>query len=87
MVDCDWSSDVCSSDLGQELDEGVEALVHPGPLALVRVDDHREPVVPDLVDDDRDQAVLRPRRVRPVLPRARPVEADHRVLHPAHPDP
>ena len=31
--------------LGQELEEGVQALVHPGPLALVGVDDHREVVV------------------------------------------
>jgi hypothetical protein len=46
-------------DLGEVLQEGVDALVHPGPLPLVRVHDHRKEVVTDLVDDGGDQAVLR----------------------------
>ena len=70
--------------LGDLLDEGVEALVHPAPAPLVVVDDHREPVVPDLVNDHADQAVLAPLGVGPVRLGARPLERDHGVLHPAH---
>ena len=69
--------------LREPLHEGVEALVHPRPLALVAVDDHREPEVPDLVDDHLDEALLRALAPRAVLLRARPVEGDHRVLHAA----
>ena len=75
-------------DLGEVLEEGVEPLIHPGPLAFVAVDDHREVDVPDLVDDDADQAVLGVARIgelarllvggRPV-----PVEGDHRIFHAA----
>ena len=42
----------------ENVDEGVEALIHPDPLPLVGVDHHGEEVVADLVDDDRDHAVL-----------------------------
>ena len=67
--------------LRQELHEGVQPLVHPRPLALVRVDDHGEEIVPHLVDDDADHAVLGARAVRAVWLGAAAVEADHRVLH------
>ncbi len=43
---------------GQVLQEGIDPLIHPGPLPLVAVDDHRKEVVADLVDDHRDQTVL-----------------------------
>ena len=72
---------------GLELQEAVQPLVHPGPLALVGVDDHREIDVADLVDDHADQAVLGAFGVGQaavVAPhRARPVEGDHRIFHPA----
>ena len=72
---------------GLELQEAVQPLVHPGPLPLVRVDDHREIGVADLVDDHADQAVLGAFGIgqATVVPphRARPVEGDHRIFHPA----
>ena len=67
----------------EELHERVQPLVHPGPLTLVGVDDHREPEVTDLVDDHADQPPLGPLGVGAVRLRPRAVEADHRVLHPA----
>ena len=67
--------------LGEVLHEGVEALVHPGPLALIGVDDHGEEVVPHLVRDHADHAILRPFAVGAVLLGPPAVEADHRVLH------
>ncbi len=74
--------------LGDELQEGVEPLVHPGPLALVRVHHHGEVGVADLVDHHAYQepslapgvgsgAVL-------LQLGARPVESDHGVLHAPH---
>src|SRR6202171_455413 len=55
-----------------EIDESVEALVHPWVESLVRADDHRDPFVPELVRDHplqifADGAVRR--------------ESQHRVLH------
>jgi hypothetical protein len=35
-----------------DVDEGVEAFVHPGVATLVEADDHREPGVTDLVRRD-----------------------------------
>ena len=67
--------------LGEVLHEGVQALVHPGPLALVRVDDHGEEVVPHLVDDHADHAVLGPLAVGAVGLGPSSIEADHGVLH------
>ena len=55
------------------VDERVEALVHPRVAAFVRVDEHREPVVPDLVCRHLVEAAL-------VAPAA---EHDHRILHAA----
>ena len=69
--------------LSERLHERVDALVHPGPLAFVAVDDHREVIVPDLVDDHADERVFRALGVGAVLLRPRPVEADHRVFHSA----
>ncbi len=75
--------------LGLELQEAVQALVHPGPLALVAVDDHREPAVADFVDHHADQAIFGPLGIGElagllVLHRARAVEGHHRIFHPAH---
>ena len=74
--------------LRHPLEEGVDALIHPSPLPLVRVDDHREVVVPHLMNHDTDQAVARIARVRLhsrflVLHRPIAVERNHRILHPA----
>ncbi len=66
---------------GEVLHEGVEALVHPGPLPLVGVDDHGEEVVPHLVRDHADHAILGALAVGAVLLGPPAVEADHRVLH------
>ena len=71
-------------------------LVHPGPSALVGIDDHREVVVPHFVEDRRDQAVpatfpgvvvgiLATVLIRFVLVGSRLVEADHGVFHAADP--
>src|SRR2546423_13202911 len=55
-----------------EVDESIEALIHPGVQTLVRPDDHREPFVPELV---RDYPLL-------ILTRAGVRrERQHRVLH------
>ena len=70
--------------LGQVLAERVQALVHPRPLPLVGVHDHREEVVPYFVDNDRNHAVLPLRRVGAVGLGPAAVEAQHRVLHAAH---
>ena len=40
-----------------DVDEGVEALVHPGIAPLVGADDHREVGVSDLVDGDPEQVL------------------------------
>ena len=73
---------------GQGVEKAVEALIHPGPLALVRVHGHREIDVPDLVDDDAHEVALLGQAVgaRAVVlqVRARAVERDHRVFHAAH---
>ena len=66
---------------GEVLHEGVQAFVHPRPLALIGVDDHRVEVVAHLVDDHGDHAVLGASAVGAVGLRASAVEADHRVLH------
>ena len=68
--------------LGEVLAEGVEAFVHPGPLALIGIDDHRKEVVAYLVDDHRDHAVFGALGVGAIGFRTTAVEADHRVLHP-----
>jgi hypothetical protein len=60
--------------LGEVLHEGVDALVHPGPLPLVAVDDHGEEVVPHLVDDHADHAVLGAFAVGAVLLGAPPLK-------------
>ena len=70
------------------IEEGVDPLVHPGPLPLVRIDRHREIDVPDLVDNDAEQEHLFRQRIgaRPIVVEigARPVEGDHGIFHPAH---
>jgi hypothetical protein len=63
------------------LREGVQALIHPRPLALIAVDDHGEEVVAHFVDDHADHAILRPLAVGTVLLGPTTVEADHRILH------
>jgi len=68
------------------LQEAVQPFVHPSPLALIRVDDHREPVVTDLVNDHANQTVLGTRRVSAIGFGPRTIEADHRVLHAAADD-
>ena len=75
-------------DLGEILEKGVQPLVHPSPLPLVTVDDHREIDVPDLVDDDADQAVLGAAGIGDLaglLIRCRTVtvEGDHWIFHAA----
>ena len=69
------------------IEEGVQPLVHPGPLALVRVHRHREVDVPDLVDHDPDEAHLARERIgaRAILVEvgARAVEGNHRIFHAA----
>ena len=79
--------------LGDVLQEAVDALVHPSPLALVGIDDHGEIVVPHFMDDDPDQPLLGfpgPsdwRLRRPVLDiggfGAVAVEGDHGIFHAA----
>ena len=69
--------------LGERLEERIEAFVHPRPLTLVAIDDHREVVVADLVDDDSDERVFRPLGVGAVRFGPRAVEADHGVFHAA----
>ena len=70
------------------IEEGIDPLVHPGPLPLVRIDGHREIDVPDLVDHDAEQEHLFRQRIgaRPIVVEigARPVEGDHGIFHPAH---
>ena len=67
--------------LGQVLQERIEPFVHPRPLTLVAVDDHREIVVAYFMDDHGDQIVFGGRRIRPILPRSWAVETNHRVFH------
>ena len=55
-----------------EIDESVEALVHPWIQSLVGADDHREPLVPELVRD-HPLLIFTRRTVRR--------ESQHRVLH------
>ena len=69
--------------LGEGLEERVEPFVHPRPLAFVAIDDHREVVVADLVDDDSDERVFRPLGVGAVRFGPRAVEADHGIFHAA----
>ena len=68
---------------GEELHERIEALIHPHPLTLIGIDDHRKPVVAHLVNDDADEPILRALGIGAVLFRTRPLPADHRVLHAA----
>jgi hypothetical protein len=56
-----------------DVDEGVEALVHPGVATLVEADDHREPAVADLVRGDPEQLFARV---------VDAVEDDARIFHP-----
>ena len=70
--------------LGEELQVGVEAFVHPGPLALVGVDDHGKPVVAHFMDDHADQAVFGALGVGSIFFGSWPVEADHGVFHTSH---
>ena len=69
--------------LSEGFHEGVEAFVHPSPLALIAVYDHWEVIVTDFVDDDADERILRAFGIGAVLFGARAVEADHRVFHTA----
>jgi hypothetical protein len=67
--------------LRQILHKRVESLVHPRPLALVRIDDHGEEVVAHFVDDHPDHAILDALGVGAILLGPSEVEADHRVFH------
>ena len=69
--------------LGERFHECIQAFVHPGPLALVAVHDHREVIVTDLVDDHADEGILRAFGVGAVRLGSGPVEANHRVFHTA----
>ena len=42
----------------EKLKERVKALIHPHPLALVGVNNHREPIVAHFMDDHGDESVL-----------------------------
>ena len=71
---------------GLKFQKRVETLIHPGPLPLIGVDDHRKPVVPDFVDHHTDQAVLGALGIGQfaglfIFDGSRPVEGDHRVFH------
>ena len=63
------------------MDKRVQPFVHPGPLTLVRVDDHREEVVSNLVDDHPDHAILGALAVRAIFFTTPVVETDHGVFH------
>ena len=69
--------------LRQKLAEGIQSLVHPPPLALVAVDDHREKIMPYFVDDHTDHTIFYGLTVGAILFRSSIVEADHRVFHTA----
>ena len=66
----------------------VEPLIHPGPLPLIRVDDHRKVEVSNLMNHDTNQEPLLRERIGAgtvflkLCPR--PVESYHRVLHTAY---
>src|SRR3546814_19151182 len=47
-----------------DVDEGVEALVHPGVAPFVEADDHREPRMHDLVPAETERASVRERVCR-----------------------
>ena len=70
------------------LEEGVDAFVHPGPLALITIHGHGEVDVADLVDHHTDEELLLAPGVGavPVLVGigAGAVEGDHGVFHPPH---
>ena len=73
-------------EFGDVLKEGVEAFVHPSPLTLVRIDDHREVDVTHLVDDHANQAVFRVARIGDFTGLligcwSIAVEGDHGVFH------
>ena len=66
---------------GKVLQEGIETLIHPGPLPLVAIDDHRKIVVTYFMDDDRNQVVFGRRGISPIFARSWAVETDHRIFH------
>ena len=70
------------------LEEGVDAFVHPGPLALIAIHGHGEVDVADLVDYHADEELFLPSGVGavPVLVGigAGAVEGDHGVFHAPH---
>ena len=68
--------------LSQKLAERVQTFIHPSPLAFVRVDDHREEVVPYFVDDDAQHTVFNPFGIGAIFFWTAIVETNHRVLHP-----
>ena len=65
----------------QVLHKRIQPLVHPRPLALIRIDDHGEEIVSDLVDDHRYHPDFSSLRVRAIRFRTPPIEANHWVLH------
>ncbi len=76
--------------LGLELQEGIDPLIHPGPLAFIGIHRHREIDVADFVDDDTDQATLGQQRIAQIAviidhgtTIGPAIEGDHRVFHPA----
>ena len=48
------------------LEERIEAFIHPGPLPLIGIDDHRKVNVPYLVDDHPDQPIFDTPRIGPL---------------------
>ena len=61
--------------------KGVQSFVHPSPLTLVAVDNHREEVVSHFVNDHRQHSCFCSFAIRSVCFRSSAVETDHRVFH------
>ena len=66
---------------GQELHEGVQTLVHPPPLTLIAVDDHRKEVMANFVDDHTDGTILDRLAVGAVLFSPSIVHGQHGIFH------
>ena len=66
----------------------VEPLVHPGPLPLIRVNNHRKVKMTNLMNYNTDQEPLLREGIGAgaifLQLSPRPIESDHRVLHTAH---
>ena len=67
--------------LSKVLSKGVQTFIHPTPLTFVRIDNHREIVVTNLVDNHRNHPKFHTVRIGAVFVRATIVPTDHRILH------